>query len=183
MAGQRNIPADLVMPSADSVTRVPNFPGPSATEFRLTAPDGVDSQSYTVSADRTLLSAYGLWSAGVFPAGAPAAAKLAAADFDQDGLFNMLEYLTGSDPVRASGSPLTISTEDGMGTVRWTRRAGWPDGWESIEGAPSLAGPWTTFPLDSLSRTPGVGGAPDIMSLRWPMPEAVYFLRLRVPLP
>ena len=52
-----------------------------------------------------------------------------------------------------------------------------------MEGAASLTGPWTTVPLDSLSLTPGVGGAPDIMSLRWPMSDAAYFLRLRIPLP
>jgi alpha-tubulin suppressor-like RCC1 family protein len=182
-AGQRNVPADLIMPSAPLVATVPNFPGPGASEFRLTSADGVESRTYTVSAERTLQSAYALWATGVFPAGAPASATQAAADFDQDELVNMLEYLTGSDPLRASAAPLTVSTDDGMMTVRWTRRAGWPNGWEAMEGAASLTGPWTTVPLDSLIRTPGVGGAPDLMSLRWPMSDAAYFLRLRIPLP
>jgi alpha-tubulin suppressor-like RCC1 family protein len=182
-AGQRNVPADLIMPSAPLLATVPNFPGRGASEFRLTSADGVESRTYTVSAERTLQSAYALWATGVFPAGAPASATQAAADFDQDELVNMLEYLTGSDPLRASAAPLTVSTDDGMMTVRWTRRAGWPNGWEAMEGAASLTGPWTTVPLDSLIRTPGVGGAPDLMSLRWPMSDAAYFLRLRIPLP
>jgi alpha-tubulin suppressor-like RCC1 family protein len=182
-AGQRNIPADLIMPSAASVAMVPPLPGAGTTEFRITSADGLDSRTYSVVSNRTLQSAYSVWSAGVFTAGANAGATQAAGDFDQDGLANVLEYLTGSNPVRPSASPLTVSIDDGMLSVRWPRLAGWPNGLETLEGAASLSGPWTTVPLDTLSRTPGEGGAPDTMTLRRPMSDGTYFLRLRMPLP
>ena len=182
-AGQRNIPADLIMPSAASVAMVPPLPGAGTTEFRITSADGLDSCTYSVVSNRTLQSAYSVGSAGVFPAGANAGATQAAGDFDQDGLTNVLEYLTGSNPVRPSASPLTVSIDDGMLSVRWPRLAGWPNGLETLEGAASLSGPWATVPLDTLSRTPGEGGAPDTMTLRRPMSEGSYFLRLRMPLP
>lgn len=183
VAGQRNIPADLIMPAAASVAAVPPLPGPGTTEFKITSADGLDSRTYSVVSNRSLQSAYSLWSAGVFPAGASAGATQAGGDFDQDGLANVLEYLTDSNAVRPSASPLTVAIDDGMLSVRWPRRAGWPSGLETLEGAASLSDPWTTIPLDTLSSTPGDGGAPDTMTLRRPMSEGTYFLRLRMPLP
>jgi alpha-tubulin suppressor-like RCC1 family protein len=182
-SGQRNIPADLIMPSAGSVAMVPPLPGSGTTEFKITSADGLDSRTYSVVSNRTLQSAYSVWSAGVFPAGANAGATQAAGDFDQDGLANVLEYLTGSNPVRPSASPLTVFIDDGMLSVRWPRVAGWPNGLETLEGAASLSGPWTTIPLEGSGRTPREFGAPRIMSIRRPISEGTYFLRLRMPLP
>jgi hypothetical protein len=183
VAGQRNIPADLIMPSAASVATVPPLPGPGTTEFKITSADGLDSRTYSVLSNRTLQSAYALWSASVFPAGASAGATQAGGDFDQDGLANVLEYLTDSNPVRPSASPLTVGIDDGMLLVRWPRRAGWPRGLETLEGAASLSGPWTTIPVDGSGRLPREFGAPRMMSFRRPMSEGTYFLRLRMPLP
>jgi hypothetical protein len=182
-SGQRNIPADLVMPAAASFARVPTLPGPGTTEFRVTSADELDSRIYSVHTNLTLQTAYALWSASVFPSGASAGSTQPAADFDQDGLVNIVEYLGGSNPASPSASPLAVSIADGMVEVRWPRQAGWPDGSETLEGAASLRGPWTTIPLNTLSKTPGEAGAPDTMMLRQPMTGGNYFLRLRVPLP
>lgn len=180
-AGQRNIPADLVMPALAMSATVPPLPGDGTSEIRITPATGADTRTYAIQSSQTLPDAYLVWAASVFPADATAASTTPAADYDQDGLANSVEFLGGSNPVRPSGSPLNVSITEGMLEVRWPRQAGWPDGWEILEGSPSLRGPWSPLSQQGLTRTPGEAGAPDILSLRQPMVDGSYFLRLRMP--
>ncbi len=183
-AGQRNIPANLIMPALDSFAALTPLPGPASTEFRVVSPDGLDSRTYSVNVTMSLQAAYTAWSAGAFPAGSAAAVTAAGADFDRDGVVNLMEYVNGTPPASFSPAPLGFSiTEDGMLELRWPRRAGLADGWEVVEGSPSLQGPWSAVALDGFLKTPGSPGNPDILTLRLPLPENRYFMRLRVPNP
>ena len=63
------------------------------------------------------------------------------ADPDLDGLVNLFEFLTGSDPLEPSPSPLTWGWNEltGHPYVRFYRRAGLPDGYLTLEQTTDLA--------------------------------------------
>ncbi len=172
------------MPAFDSFATMPAQPGLATVEFRVVSRDGLDSRTYTVNATLSLQDAYTAWSAGAFPAGTAAALTSASADFDRDGLMNLIEYVNDTSPAGFSPGPLGFSiTDDGMLEIRWPRRPGLADGVEVLEGALSLQGPWSAIALDGLQKTPGSPGNPDLMTLRQPVPGNRYFIRLRVPYP
>lgn len=80
----------------------------------VTAQDGVTTKSYTVTVTRSL-SALESWRSSTFSgtaaAGSTATTGLGAnaADFDGDGVINLLEYATGTDATAANASPVTVS--------------------------------------------------------------------------
>jgi hypothetical protein len=80
----------------------------------VTAQDGVTAKSYTVTVTRSL-SALESWRSSTFSgtaaAGSTATTGLGAnaADFDGDGVVNLLEYATGTDATAANASPVTVS--------------------------------------------------------------------------
>jgi hypothetical protein len=157
------------------------LPGSTITEFQVTSPDAALSRTYTVNTTLSLAAAYNAWAAVIFPAGTAAALTAPAADFDWDGIANIMEYLTGSRPATASTAPLAASVVDGMLEIRWSRRSGMADGVELLQGASSLTGPWTAIPLDSIVKTPGTSGNPDVVTLRLALTTGRYFMRLAAP--
>lgn len=80
----------------------------------VTAQDGATTKSYTVTVTRSL-SALESWRSSTFSgtaaAGSTATTGLGAnaADFDGDGVVNLLEYATGTDATAANASPVTVS--------------------------------------------------------------------------
>ena len=80
----------------------------------VTAQDGVTTKSYTVTVTRSL-SALESWRSSTFSgtaaAGSTATTGLGAnaADFDGDGVVNLLEYATGTDATAVNASPVTVS--------------------------------------------------------------------------
>jgi alpha-tubulin suppressor-like RCC1 family protein len=182
-SGQRNIPANLVMPALDSAATLAPLPGQTLTEFRVSSLDGLDTRTYTVQSSATLASAYAAWATSNFPTGTASALTTTTVDFDRDGQANLMEYITGNSPTRSSSDPLGLSMVDGMLEITWPRRAGLTDGFELLEGAPALHGPWTSIPLDGIIRTPGIPGSSDRITLRQAPSSTRFFIRLRVTLP
>ena len=178
--GQTTVPAGLLCPPARDHVRTVVHPGVNTIALRVTAADGVTTRTTTVTARGSYLPAYQLWTLTAFPAGTPAATTAATADPDNDGLLNGLEYLLHSDPLTPGSSPLTVRAAAGDLIITFPRRAGIPDGLETIETAPAPDAAWQTDPAAAITRTPGVAGQPDTVTIRLPHAGSRSFVRLRV---
>lgn len=97
-------------------------------------------------------------------------------DADSDGIINLLEYATGSDPNLPQGSVIHAIRDGDKVEIRFNQISD-PNINYIIEGAKSLASPdWETL-------WSGTGSAIETVTLPesiWPENEAAYFIRLRV---
>ena len=105
---------------------------------------------------------------------------IAANDFDvdSDGIANLVEYATGTDPTTPNGSPLTIgSNPDGPGMALIFARIADPSIHYEIEGSSLLsADDWEMFWSDTGSSAETIV-IPDTL---WPADQPRYFFRLGV---
>lgn len=117
--------------------------GAGTYALRLTADDGsiVVSRSTNVSAT-AIASGYGAWKGSAFPSNASEADRGYSADFDHDGLLNLLEYALGTNPAAASTTPpgqvVNISGQDYL-QIQWTRPSDRTDITTVGEVSPDLA--------------------------------------------
>jgi hypothetical protein len=100
--------------------------GTNAVNVKVTAQDGLTVRTYAVSVTRR--TPYGDWAAGHGLGGANSAPN---ADFDRDGMTNVLEWAFGTNPANSStdslavdagaitkrGAPTTLAISDGQGGV------------------------------------------------------------------
>jgi hypothetical protein len=99
--------------------------GAGSYGLRLTADDGsiVVSRITNVSAT-AVASGYGAWQSSAFPGSASEADRDYGADFDHDGLVNLLEYALGTNPAAASTTPpaqVVEITGQKYLQIQWTR--------------------------------------------------------------
>jgi hypothetical protein len=128
----------------------------------------------------TYLPAYTAWAATAFPAGTPADQMAPGADTDRDGIFTGLEYLLGTLPRTGNASPITVSQNENELVVTFPRRAGVPDGLETVEISNSLLSGWGPIGRAAVTRTDDGPGQPQTVTVRVPGGLGEVFVRLRV---
>ena len=104
-----------------------------------------------------------------------------AADPDLDGLTNVLEFTTGSDPFTTSPNPVAVFISpslDGL-RVRFNRRAGLPAEYGQLETSTDLSA-WTT--TGTAAKAVSLQDGIELLELELdPATEGSLYLRLRVP--
>ncbi len=134
-------------PQSGTFSGTPTEAGTFTIVVTATDEDGIsvsDSFEFVVAPSGPALSAMAIWSSENFGAGPMADPGLETvlwgshADPDQDGMCNMLEYMTGSDPLVATpGTDLlriTQGAEAGEVLVHYTRRVNEPSCSLMLEG-------------------------------------------------
>ncbi len=136
------------------------------------------------------LSGFGVWQLAAFPVGATAAQREPNADYELDGVSNLLEYALGTNPAAPSLMPASSVVTESSNRylqIQWTR----PDDRDDVttvgEGAPDLsAAAWSSSPaVVSTTITPSGAGLETVtIRLLEPVGTSSHrFLRARVILP
>ena len=125
-------------------------------------------------------SSYGEWSQVFFPQGGTEAG--AAADPDDDGLSNLLEYAFGLHPlVPESGAWPQIAVDaEGRLLIRYQRARGIADLSFDLEASPDLVR-WESLGVDNASVTPGNEDV-EVVTLRIVREESMRYARISVSL-
>lgn len=67
-------------------------------------------------------------------------------DYDKDGVLNLVEYATGSEPKVPGGSPLRVTAASATSrTIQFNQAANRTDLRSFVQSSPSLGAPWTTI--------------------------------------
>lgn len=123
-----------------SIVTVPGVTG--TTAITLVASDG--SSIATRVFNLTVLTPLETWRKQKFGTSADTGDGADKADSDRDGLFNLIEYATGTDPM--SANPATgpeVAITEGKLTIAFTRSIAAIDVTLSVVAANSPEGPWT----------------------------------------
>lgn len=130
---------------------------------------------------------YASWSQSSFPEGTPAPMREASADFDLDGLSNLLEYALGTSPAEPSVMPpattVTASGESYL-QMQWTRPEGRTDATVIGETTTHLdTAPWSSSQEQVSTLISTSGGGMETVTIRLLEPigtSASRFLRARI---
>ena len=176
-------PSTTVLAAGASTTFGVKFTPPSVSEF--TTRLAITTSDAGGSAFELLIEGQGstrlaMWRQAYFGSAEATGDRADTADFDHDGVPNLLEYATAGNPTLPTGAPGTLEIKDGEMEYTIQRPvSATADISYSLEVTGNLKGPWTPFNI-----TPAViSSANGVETVKFSVPAGSpgkRFLRLRV---
>ncbi len=140
---------DVTFASATSVDTGVTFAATGNYRLRLTASDGAITTFGDTTANVTVGGPLLSWRQTNFGTTSATGSSANDADFDFDGLKNIVEYALLTSPTLAGGSPFTVAATPGNFVINVNRDPTRNDATITIEAATSLGGTWTPIARSS----------------------------------